>query len=139
MVLVESGMNFKTNKLEIIREMSQEWYIENLSYHGYWLRNIKNQTFDICVKAIQIDAMNIQYVQNQTPELCLYAANLNGLSLMHIREQTEEVCIAAVKENADAFGYIREQTYAICLAAVSISGCLLKLIDMDSFSQNQKR
>ena len=59
------------------------------------------------------------YVKEQTPEICLKAVKQNGLALYFVKEQTPEICLAAVKQNGYAVEFVEKQTYEICEAAVN--------------------
>ncbi len=45
------------------------------------LRNIEEQTEDICLAAIKQDGDYLQYVDNQTETICLAAVKQNPLSM----------------------------------------------------------
>jgi hypothetical protein len=96
----------------------------------YILRLIKNQTFKICLAAVQQRGYThaLMFVQNQTFELCLAAVQENGGALEHVKNQTPEICQAAVQQNGRALEYVKNQTPEICLAAVQENGCALEYI-----------
>lgn len=57
-------------------------------------------------------------IKDQTPELCMAAVQLNGLALEYVHEQTLELCVEAVKQTKKAFKYTEFQTKQMCWDAL---------------------
>ena len=51
-------------------KMSDDFWIKIIKYDGLALRNIKNQTDEICKLAVQQNDYALEYVKNQTNEIC---------------------------------------------------------------------
>jgi len=47
------------------------------------LKNIKNQTPEICLAAVKKRAMDLRFVKDQTPEICLAAVTKYGTALRY--------------------------------------------------------
>lgn len=80
----------------------------------------KNQTEEMCLKAVQQSGCALQYIEEQTPELCLTAVKQFGGSLQYVQHKTPEICAVAVKQYENALEYVPEelQTPEMCLEAV---------------------
>jgi len=48
-------------------------------------------------------------VIDQTPEICLAAVKQNGCALKYVIEQTPEICLAAVKQDGCALEYVSQE------------------------------
>lgn len=79
------------------------------------------QTEEICVAAIEIDAEAIIKVNKQTKKICLAAVRKNPLILMHVEKQDDEICLEAVSRDPFALKYVKDKKYGICLEAVKNS------------------
>ncbi len=49
------------------------------------IKFIKNQTYDLCILAINKEPDSIKYIHNQTEELCIMAININLKCFIHIK------------------------------------------------------
>lgn len=74
---------------------------------------------DNILKLICVNGDMLKYLKEQTEEICLRAVQQNGNALEYVKKQTEEICMEAVKQNGVALRYVEEQTFEICFAAVS--------------------
>lgn len=86
-----------------------------------YLKNIENQTKDICLAAVKQNGYALIYVKNQTEEICLAAVQKTGLALKYVKEQTHKICLAAINENVSALEYVREQNFEICMEAIKLN------------------
>ena len=53
----------------------------------------------------------LSYVKEQTPEICLKAVERNGYALSYVKEQTPEICLKAVEADGDALRYVKEHVF----------------------------
>ena len=85
------------------------------------LRDIKNQTEEICKIAVQQNGRALEYVNNQTYEICKLAVKQNGSSLRYVflEYRTDELCKIAVQSNGNALQYVENQTREICILALN--------------------
>lgn len=83
-------------------------YLKNIGYVqylncSYWesLKNVKEQTKEICLDAIKQDCNNYKFVKNKSYEFNLLAIKQNGSILQFIDKnmQNEELCLEAIKQN----------------------------------------
>ena len=100
-----------------------DWYDEDdclraVRFMGRNLKNVKHQTEQICIEAIESDSTAFIYVKNKTNKLCLLAVRKNGFQLRNIKKQTEEVCIEAVKQYGLSLKFVKNQTPLIVAHAI---------------------
>ena len=55
---------------------SKTKYTNIIKKNPILLKDIKNQTEDMCITAIKKDPNTLQFVTNQTEEMCLFAISL---------------------------------------------------------------
>jgi len=55
------------------------------------LKDIPNQTYEICLEAIKHDYTQIQYVNDQTELICLKAIRINSEAIKYIRNPTDYI------------------------------------------------
>ncbi|ARF12430.1 protein of unknown function DUF4116 [Klosneuvirus KNV1] len=91
---------------------------------------IPNPSYNICLKAVELDGFNIEYVSTifQTEELCLKAIKANPWCIKYIKDQTDIYVLAAISENPKTIKYITETTPDIEMLAVKINGKAIKNI-----------
>lgn len=87
---------------------------------------VRDQTPEICARAINRNPYVIKYIVDQRPELCMQAVKCNGLTLRFIDKQYPELCINAINNNTDALEFVKNQTDVICMKAVAFDGFALK-------------
>ncbi len=112
--------------LKDIEDQTEELCLIAVEQNAFALQYAKDQTHKICMKAIQKDAFAIQCVKEQTPELCMFAVKQNGSMLKYVKEQTPEICMEAVKQSKWNFDYVKEQTPEICMEVIKQDGHTLK-------------
>lgn len=111
--------------------------LERVTYCGDFLKEIEDQTPELCIAACRSNSHALYHVKVQTPEICLAAFeglakewrkcvyDCAGSLLRHVKDQTPEVCMAAMKIDLRAFRSIRDPTPEQCLYAVSQCGLML--------------
>lgn len=140
MVYIDDTGNFKTNKLKLSERIkisdSGVWSDDNFcidainqSFNAF--KFIKNQTNDICEKAIKTgNVFALKYIKLQTNELCFLAIKHNPFALQFVKNQTDEMCMEAIKQNdfvleeneklrrVLVLKYVENQTDKICMEAI---------------------
>ena len=111
-----------------VKEQTPEICIKAVKKDGYALEYVIEQTPEICIEAVKQDGRALEFVKEQTPEICIEAVKQNGYALRFVKEQTPEICIEAVKQDGWALEYIKEQTPEICIDAVKHRGLALKCV-----------
>jgi predicted RNase H-like nuclease len=106
------------NFLKYVKEQTPEICLKAVKQNGNALEYVKEQTPELCLEAVKENGYSLQYVKEQTPEICLEAVKKNWSALQYVKEQTPEICLEAVKKNWSALQYVKEQTPEICLEAV---------------------
>ena len=115
----EDLRNIKERKI-IIKDVNQqtpELCLAGVKAYAWNILYIKEQTPEICLEAVK-GSSTLYLVKKQTPEICLAAVKKDGLSIQHVEEQTHELCLDAVRENGWAVEYVKDQTLEICVAAL---------------------
>jgi hypothetical protein len=163
-----------TNQMTISDPMEfKDWYAEhqnlNLNhklteqsdtdvpdkYAWHRLKDIENQTRELCIQAIEHDYRSIQHIRDlskypevldhaikinglalqyidtvqQTYQRRVMAVTQNGLALQHMVMQTYELCILAIKQNPHALKHVIRQTADMCLLAVKSLGLTLQHVN----------
>ena len=117
--------------LFILKNQNIELCMEAINQRYYTceaMKDIINQTDELCIEAVKNNGMALQFVKNQTPEICLLAVKENGMALQFVINQTHEICLSAVKGNGMALQFVINQTHEICLSAVKGNGMALQFI-----------
>jgi len=122
-------MNKKKFQLDLSSNKEIIEYLKRLGYPLLFI--LKNQNIELCIEAINqkyytCDAM--KEIQNQTEEMCLLAVKQNGMALQFVKNQTNEICLLAVKQNGMALQFVKNQTNEICLSAVQQNGMALQFV-----------
>lgn len=91
---------------------------------------IPNPSYNICLKAVEVDGFNIDYVSEifQIEELCLKALKSNPWCIKYIKDQTDIYVLAAISDNPKTIKYINKTTPDLELLAVKINGTAIKNI-----------
>ncbi|NJK16351.1 DUF4116 domain-containing protein, partial [Clostridioides difficile] len=79
------------------------------------LKYVKEQTEEVCLKAVKQDYRMLKYVNKQTEEVCLEAVRQNYRALYYINDKTDNVLIEAIKHASthdvmEVFKFVEEQT-----------------------------
>lgn len=93
-------------------------YIEKVSNDGLFLKYIKNQTDEICKKAIENNCFAIQYVQNKTEDLCKLAIKHCPMTLEYIDNQTDTICQMALISEPYTLQFIKNDNHNYCKLAM---------------------
>jgi hypothetical protein len=159
--IVKSYIDYEGMCNELSRHQQLDLRFSDVTFQGYdiciqaiiqnpnELVNIKYQTRDQCLLAVQQKAYTISCIKHITPSLCmdcitvnnncysfiprcmrtkeimLHAVRSKGMNIKHIRgkrTQTDEIAMAAVLNNGYALQYVNDKTHAIVMAAVSQVG-----------------
>lgn len=75
------------------------------------LKDIEEQTEEICLIAVKQDGLALEYVKEQTEEICLEAVRQNGCALPYVKKQTKDICLEAVRQNSYAIQYVNYKHY----------------------------
>ncbi len=67
------------------------------------INNIRNGQLQIAYWLI------LKNIDNQTPELCMKVVKQNGYALKYVKDQTFEICLEAVKETKHSLDYIKDE------------------------------
>ena len=114
------------------QHVNDEFWISLLKRSGTLLEYIKNQTPELCVLALEQNALALLYVKEEflTEEICVLAVKKYGRMLQLIKQefQTENICNAAVQQNGHALEFVKDelQTDELCMLAVKQNGWALQ-------------
>lgn len=87
----------------------KDYTIEEIKENPYLLKELENQTPELCLEAVKENGRALKYVKEQTPELCLEAVKEDGRALEYVKERTSEFYIAALKQSFSSFNYIENK------------------------------
>ena len=121
----------KKNILIDPKDFITEQAIKMLKEDYRQLKNIENQTHDICMAAIDICTHSFTYIRHQTPEICKYAIIKNPMLLAHITDQNYELCMLAVFRNGLALQHVKNKTQTICIEAYKQTPYAIQFIDAE--------
>lgn len=96
--------------------------------YPFALQFVRNQTPDICLKAVKQHGFALQFVRNQTHEICLEAVKKNGCALEFVEDRTQKICMEAVKQNPHALQFVRNQTLEMCREAIKRNVTVMKYV-----------
>lgn len=88
--------------------MPENKYLEMVKSNGLALKDIQDQTPEICLEAVKQTGWALQFVKNQTEEICLAAVRQNSYALQFVKEQTSIICKEAVKRDASTIKYVKD-------------------------------
>lgn len=100
--------------------------------------NMISSNYSGYLKQVRQNGLYLKNIDNQTKELCLEAVKQNGLALQYAKFQNDFICLTAINENILAFKYIKNKTHMINLKAVQIDGLLIKEIDESNQTEDIK-
>lgn len=115
--------------LKNMKEQTDEMCLIAVGQDGLALEYVKKQSDEICLSAVRQNGSALEFVENQTNKICKAAVKQSGLALKHVKTQTKEICLAAVKSNGMALQFVEKQTEEICLAAVTQVGNVLFCVE----------
>jgi hypothetical protein len=87
-------------ELELYNEII--YYKENIDYSCSYLKNISNQTFELCKYSIDKHGFSsLNYIVNHTDELCYYIIDKNIVSITFVKNLTDEVKLYVINKAKD--------------------------------------
>ena len=93
---------------------------------------IKNQTEEICIKAVRNNAADLLKVREQTYLICLEAAKHAKINQGHLLgaviNQNATICTHFIQADPHAIAYVRQQTKDLCELAIDLDSCVLPYI-----------
>jgi len=95
--------------LKQVENQTPEICMEAVKKYGWALRLIENQTPELCIASVKRNPSTLQFVKNQTPEICMTAVKQKGWALELVKNQTPEICLEAIKQNEKASKFIKEE------------------------------
>lgn len=114
----------------------------NIIENSWDLKDFKEQTYEICLKAIGQNGLllkdikwnELNLTKEQFYELCFNAVIQNGLALKYVKldklskEQIDEICLIAVRQNEEALAYVKNQTPKMCIETLIQNKHVIKYI-----------
>lgn len=91
------------------------------------LKNIEDQTQELCELAVKIDWRALMFVKDKNEKICELAIKIN-IKAIKLCPFNEELFIRAIKHDWKAIQYIAIQTENICMEAVKCTGWALQYI-----------
>jgi len=101
------------------------------------LEYINNATFELCLRAVEINSLSLKFVPNEykNEELCIKAVKQNSLSIEYVPLTilNEEICLEAIKKNVKIFKIIptEKKNVKICIEAVKKDGLLIEYVPLN--------
>lgn len=95
----EAFENKSNNFMNKLRETNYDDFIMRLKRDPGLLKQIENQTEEICKIAINQDFNALQYVKDQTAELSEYAIDKDPRAFTHVKNKTKELIDYVEKAN----------------------------------------
>ncbi len=94
--------------LPYVKRQTEAICLKSVKNEGLSLKDVRQQTVEICLAAIESHKDAFQYVEKyfQTREVCLAGVTKDGRNLKDVLNKTEEICLAALKSHPKAFQYI---------------------------------
>lgn len=92
------------------------------------LKNVTNQTEEMCLNAVKKNGMALQYVKTQNHQICEAAVSENANALQYVKTQTNDLCLLAVKQNGLTLRYVSNQSNEICNEAINQNRFALKFV-----------
>ena len=108
---------------------TDEVYKAALDIKSSVIKNIINQSLELCEYAIKMDINTLEYLRHQTDEICEIALSKNGMLLEFIRDQTIEHCKLAIKTSPEDIQYCKYQTDELCIEAVKRDSRVIRHIE----------
>lgn len=82
--------------MKIISNSSIEY--ERVKTDISYLNQIPQQSYELCLSAVQINPKAILYMRHPYEDIYIYAVSKRGDLLKHITQPTEAICLSAVKK-----------------------------------------
>ena len=90
-------------------------YAISLIFYGLLINYIDTPTDELCEIAIKNNIYAYKYIKNKTYELNRKLLNINGLLLQFIYSQDDKLCIIALKQNILSYQYVKNNNTRIKL------------------------
>ena len=88
-------------------------WIEAIKQNGMALACVKEKyrTEKLCLAAVSVSGMALEFAVNQTYDMCMIAVKENGYALQFVKRKYPEMCIAAWRQNNNVKLYIPPDIY----------------------------
>jgi competence CoiA-like predicted nuclease len=117
------------NNYEYIKNKSYELDKKLLNINGLILQFINNQSGELCIIACENNINAYNFIKDKSDDLNKKLLNINGLLLKFIDNQNDELCEIACRNNIDAYKYIKNKSYDLDKKLLNINGLILQFID----------
>jgi competence CoiA-like predicted nuclease len=101
-------------------------------YNDNFLKNFDEQPEELIIYSIRNNHNNYKYIKNKSYELDKKLLNINGLILQFINNQTDELCEIACINNIESYKFIKNKSYALDKKLLNINGLILEFIDLQT-------
>lgn len=90
------------------------------------------QTSELCELACEQSGYALKYIKNQTRELCWKAVKNNGKAYQYVNKEfkCDELCKIAISEYPEMIQYYKGNNLEYYVSAVSLDGSVLRFIDV---------
>lgn len=122
------SFNESKEKLRPKKEQEECSDLVKVSRDGLELQYITNQTYELCVAAVNNNPDALKYAKIKTEEFYCEVVAFNSKILLQIEKQSDKICLASLTRGVRALEYMREQNPLICLIAISQCATALKYI-----------
>lgn len=83
--------------------------LEDIKKDGSLLKNVENQTEELCLAAVTSKGGALKYVKNHTPEIVIAAINQNGGAIHFVTNPSHELIELAVMKNPESLLALAEK------------------------------
>jgi hypothetical protein len=137
-IIYIEGLECRTNEFKIIKTMSINEYVNNLTFdnkinmvkqNGKLIKYIKNPDKYVQLEAVKQDGYAIEYIENPNKSVQLEAVKQNGHAIRHIKNPDKDVQLEAVKQNGYAICNIKNPDKDVKLEAVKQNGYVINYIE----------
>ncbi len=112
--------------------------LSRVKYDYRELKDIENQTEEMCLLAVKQDGTIIEFVKDKTYKVCMEAVKQTYKSLKYITNQNEDICIEAVKQNYRALYYINNKTENVLIEAIKMHQLMMSWKYLNLWKSKQK-
>jgi hypothetical protein len=126
-----NNYSYFANEMKHTKEIS----LIAVNCFGIVLRNLNNQSFEICKEAIKNNPEAFEFVKNKNFKICQYALNIDGMLIKHINLDTfdnnkkDTLIKTALSQNGLAIQFIN-QTPEYCKIAFQNNDKSFNLINL---------
>ena len=99
--LCVKAINQNPNVINLIDKsyLTNNLYLKVLSKNGLLLKNITNQTDEMCYTAVENNGLALEFAQFKTPEICQIAYQNDISAIKFIPEPSMQMCNDAIKKD----------------------------------------